>query len=240
MKKILFLACAFFVTQTTWGQEIDWGVRAGAIFGGPIPTNVSPDSSDGTPGWGPSLAVWASYALTPKLKVRAELGYSYKAADYSLLIRTDTSVTLELLPGIVDTVPSFYFADVNGSLGLHYLELPIFIQYETFPRLHLNAGINLGYLLAGSDDGTADIQIGEGGIFEDTLTTFANFPDELQRFDLGVLLGSSYTFDFGLELEIRGYRSLTGLYRKGFFDSQGLPGNQNFNTQVFLGAGWRF
>jgi len=30
------------------------------------------------------------------------------------------------------------------------------------------------------------------------------------------------------------------LYRKGFFDEQGLPGNRNFHTQFYLGAGWRF
>lgn len=236
----IFIGIALLLCSCSlWGQ-FDFGVRAGGLYGGPIPTKIDPDSSDGRPGTGLSAAVWASYEISDRVRVRAELGYAWKGADYSLLIRTDTNVTLELLPGVVDTVPSFYFADVTGSMSLHYLELPIFLQYETLPGLSLDAGINLGFLLGGSDEGTAEIQIGEGGIFEDTLTSFQNYPVDLQSFDFGLLLGATYDFDFGLQLQLRGYRSIRGLYRKGFFDEQGLDGNRMYHTQFYLGAGWRF
>ena len=240
MRWILFIGLWWGLAAPGVAQDLDYGLRLGGLFGGPIATNVPPDSSEGTPAWGPSGAVWVSYPVTERLRLRAELGYAWKGASYGLTLRQDTNVVIEFLPGVQDTVPSFYVADIAGRMALHYVELPVLLQYAVGWGITADAGVNVAYLVAGQDTGRARIQIGEGGVFEDVVEPFDNYPTELNRLDVGVLAGMSYGFDLGLELQLRGYRSLRDLYRKGFFDEQGLPGNRNFHTQFYLGAGWRF
>lgn len=234
----LFLS-TFFIFLGLHSQGIDFGLRAGLLYGGPVPTEINKDSSSGGPIAGPSVAAWGAWKMNEKWSLRAELGYALKGADYQQIIRNDTLVELELIPNVFDTIPSFYVANVSGSMRLHYLEAPIFLQFEAFPGLQVNLGFKPAFLLGGSDAGEARIQIGEGGVFDDTTAVFENLPD-MQGFDLGLMAGATYSFDFGLQLEIRGYRSLRGLYRKGFLDQQGLEGVRMYHTHGYFGVGWRF
>lgn len=231
---LLFLAFAGSATA----QYSRMGIRAGILYGGPIPTEINKDSSEGVPKITLSLALWRDWQFANRWSLRNEIGYAAKAADYQQIIRNDTNVAIELLPNVIDTLPSFYVADVNGSMRLHYLELPFFAQYKPTKNLSLNFGLNPAFLLGGYDRGTALIRIGEGGIFEDELTEFENKP-EIQRFDLGLMAGATIDFKFGLQIEIRGQRSIRGLYRKGFLDEKGLDGVRMYHTQGFFGLGWR-
>ena len=107
MHSVLICLCLLLTTSSLHAQEkgdFKWGVRVGVAYGGPIPNEVDPDSSQGSPRLGPSLAATFSYQLTPRLQLTAELGYSIKSVDYGRLFRQDTLVPIELLPGIVDTV----------------------------------------------------------------------------------------------------------------------------------------
>ena len=219
--------------------DFNWGVRAGVIYGGPIPNEVDPDSSEGAPGLGPSLAATFSYQLTPRLRLSAEVGFSLKSVEYGRLFRQDTLVPIELLPGIVDTVPSFYYADVTGKMGLYYLEIPILADYQIRERWRLQGGINTSVFVGGKDEGQAEIQIGEGGIFEDRTFEFENSED-INRVDFGFVLGSAYEFPTGFWIGVRGYRSIRDLYRKGFLAAQGLGDTRLYQTQFYLNAGYWF
>ena len=239
MRRLFPFAFFLLMVSSLHAQSLDWGLRAGLLYGGPVPTEINADSSEGKPLVGPSAALWGSWQISEKWSLRAELGYAMKGANYEQIIRNDTNIVLELIPNVFDTLPSFYVAFVEGSMKLHYLELPVFLQFESLPGLDVNLGLNPAVLLGGSDAGEARVQIGEGGLFEDTTTVFENLP-EMQRFDLGLMAGATYQFGFGLQLEIRGYRSLRGLYRKGFLDEQGLKGVRMYHTHGYFGVGWRF
>ena len=39
------------------------------------------------------------------------LAYAFKGATYQQLYRNDTMMPLQILPGVVDTVPTYYYAD---------------------------------------------------------------------------------------------------------------------------------
>jgi len=236
---ILFATCIQSIKAQT-NEALDFGARLGLLYGGPIPsTALNPDSSSGSPGLGPSFAVSAHYALSKKWHLTAELGYAYKGVEYGQLVRQDTMVTLELLPGIVDTVPSFYFADVNGSMKLHYLEIPLMVEFHPNDWMRIKAGFNSALLLGGEDAGTAEIQIGDGGVFQDTTITYENI-DGINRLDGGIVLGGGVELPSGWWIEVRGYRSLRNLYKPGYLASQGVREAQLYQTQGYLGVGYRF
>lgn len=239
--RVWALICAgWLLTPGVQAQDsLRWGVRGGLLFGGPVPAELDVDSADGKPGLGPSVALLLNYQLAPRWRLQAELGYNFKYTRYASIYRADTLMPLELIPGVMDTVPTFYYADVEGKMNLHYLELPVVAQWNVGKRFWLDFGGYAALLLAGSDKGSVRIQIGEGAVFDDTTTTFDNFP-EMQSLDYGMIFGGGFTFDSGLRLEIRGTRSLRGLYRKGFFASQGLKEAALFHTHVFFGASWLF
>lgn len=236
----ILLACCCQQVLSQTNEDLSWGARLGVLYGGPIPsTALDPDSSSGKPGLGPSFALSARYELSPKWSLTAEVGYAYKGVAYGQLIRQDTNVTLELLPGMVDTVPSFYFADVAGIMKLHYLEIPLMVEFHPKSWMSIKAGFNSALLLGGQDAGTAEIQIGDGGIFQDTTITYENI-DGINRFDGGIVVGGAVELPSGWWIEVRGYRSLRNLYKPGYLASQGVREAQLYHTQGYLGVGYRF
>lgn len=236
---MFFVLCLGSLLPAQSQDDFSIGARVGILYGGPIPNQFDPDSTDGNPGIGPSLALTFKYQLSPKVRLIAEVGYALKSVEYGRLFRKDTLVPIELLPGVQDTVPSFYYADVAGSMGLHYLEIPVMVEYALSNRILVRGGINSAILLGGEDVGSAEIQIGEGGIFEDTTVVFDNIND-IKRLDLGLTLGGVFQIGKGWYAEIRGYRSLRDLYKKGFLARQGLGDIKLYQTQGYLSLGYWF
>jgi Outer membrane protein beta-barrel domain len=221
--------------QSPW----QWGLRAGVMLGGPIPAESDPDSSSGKLAVGPSGGAFVSYQLAERWRLQVGLAYAYKGASYQQLLRNDTLIPLQILPGVTDTVPTYYYADVHGKMGLHYLDLPILVQWRATKNMWLQFGPYFSALVGGKDAGTIDLQIGDGTIFPDTSTTFDNI-QEIRRLDAGLCLGGSFELKNGLFFEMRAQRSLRGLYRKGFLSSQGLAEIPLYHTQFYAGVGWRF
>ncbi|MFN8395616.1 MAG: porin family protein [Bacteroidia bacterium] len=220
-------------------SPLQLGVRAGAMLGGPIPAESDPDSSDGTLLVGPSGGIFLAYQPAPRWRLELGLHYAMKGATYQQLYRNDTMMPIEIFPGTVDTVPTFYYADVNGKMRLHYIDLPLTAQFNVAKGAWVHLGGYASILLGGKDAGTADIQIGDGTVFPDTTISFNNIA-EIRRMDAGLVLGGGYELPMGLGFEFRAQRSLVGLYRKGFMASQGLEEIPLFHTQFFIGLRWRF
>jgi hypothetical protein len=234
---ILCMAACF---SSSWGQSRHHvGAWGGIQYGGPIPSKVDPDSSGGKAALGPSLGVFWSMDLGEKWRLNAGLGYAFKGAEYWQTVRQDTMMPMEILPGMHDTVPTYYVADVKGKISLHYLEVPLTLQYKLGKSMWLEGGLYGAFLLAGKDPGTSDIQIGDGTLFPDTVLVFDNFR-EMNRVDVGFSLGGMYCFKQGLFIELKAQRSIRGLYRKGFLSEQGLEEIPLYHTQMCLSLGWRF
>ncbi|MEY3443334.1 MAG: hypothetical protein RLZZ519_1615 [Bacteroidota bacterium] len=241
MKKFwIGLGFVLMLANGLWAQSPwHWGLRGGVMLGGPIPAVSNPDSSGGKLAVGPSVGGFVEYSLAERWRIQAGLAYAYKGATYQQLYRNDTLMPLEIFPGVVDTVPTFYYADVNGKMALHYLDLPILAEWRATKRMWLQGGVYASALLGGSDKGDIQIQIGNGQVFPDTTTTFNNI-QEIQRLDVGVTLGGRYEWEQGPFIEFRAQRSLRSLYRKGFFASQGLDEVALYHTQFYIGLGWIF
>ncbi|HEX2898490.1 MAG TPA: outer membrane beta-barrel protein [Bacteroidia bacterium] len=232
---LVFFLANGLAAQSAW----HWGIRGGMMLGGPVPSKSNPDSSSGKLAVGPSAGIFLERSMSERWRIHAGIAYAYKGATYQQLYRNDTLMALEIFPGVVDTVPTFYYADVNGKMALHYLDLPILAEWRATKRMWLQGGLYLGALLGGKDAGDIQIQIGDGQLFPDTSTTFDNI-QEIQRLDWGLALGGRYEWEQGPFIEFRAQRSLRGLYRKGFLASQGLDEIALYHTQFYFGLGWMF
>lgn len=231
----IFLFSSGLVAQSNF----HWGLRGGVMLGGPVPAQSNPDSSSGKLAVGPSAGAFVEYSLSERWRIHAGVAYAYKGATYQQLYRNDTLMPLEIFPGVVDTVPTYYYADVNGKMSLHYLDLPILAEWRATKRMWLQGGMYVSALLGGKDVGDIQIQIGDGQLFPDTSTTFDNI-QEIQRIDVGLTLGGRYEWEQGPFIEFRAQRGLRSLYRKGFFASQGLEEVALYHTQFYIGLGWIF
>lgn len=220
-------------------SPVQFGLRAGAILGGPVPAKSDPDSSDGSLLVGPGGGAFVAFQAAPRWRFELGLHYAMKGATYQQLYRNDTLMPLEIFPGTVDTVPTYYYANANGRMRLHYLDLPLTAQFSIAKNAWLHLGGYASVLLGGKDVGTVDIQIGDGTVFPDTTISFNNVA-EIRRVDAGLTVGGSYELPMGLGFEFRAQRSLVGLYRKGFMSSQGLEEIPLFHTQFYIGLHWRF
>lgn len=239
LRAFLLLSAVALAGNTLAQSPWQFGMRAGAMLGGPIPAESNPDSTDGSVLVGPAGGAFLAYGAGSRWRFELGLHYAMKGATYHQLYRNDTLMPLEIFPGTVDTVPTYYYADVNGRMRLHYIDLPLTAQFCLTKRAWLHLGGNASVLLGGKDAGTADIQIGDGTVFPDTVLIFDNI-GEIRRLDAGLALGGSYELPMGLGFEFRAQRSLVGLYRKGFMASQGLEEIPLYQTQFCIGIRWRF
>ena len=232
---VMFLGAMPLFSQSTWSL----GIRGGVMLGGPIPAESDPDSTDGSLAIGPSGGVFLRKEIAPRWQLQAGVNYAFKGATYHQLYRSDTMMAVEIFPGFTDTVPTYFYADVNGKMGLHYLDIPIQARWNIKGGSWLSFGGYVSALLGGKDAGTVDIQIGHGTFFPDTTTAFDNIA-EIRRMDAGLVIGGTFELKQGLLFEISAQRSLRGLYRKGFLASQGLPEIPLYQTQFYFGLGWVF
>jgi hypothetical protein len=235
----LFLFCGFAICLA--GQRISPNllVRLGGIYGGPLPNQPSIDSTAGKPVLGPIAALALQQKISRAFSVEVGLQYSFKGASYFQLLRRDTLVELELIPGVKDTIPTFYTAAVNGRMTFHQLEIPVLAQAKMGRHFFAVAGLSPSFSVAQTDTGNVHIVIGEGGFFEDVDSTYDN-DALLRKWGVVATLGGGFESDLGWRIELRAHRSLTGLYDPAFFNSQGMPGLNLFHTQVSLTAGWNF
>lgn len=218
-------------------QKVQFGIYAGPNFGGPIPRTLNPDSSSGTPllsfTGGPAIRI----ELNKKWSLQAELNFAGKGADYSQWYHRDTLVLLELIPGRIDTVPSYYRADINGKMRLGYLDIPLLVNFHPNERMRFGLGLQPSFLVSGQDTGTVQVKIGDGTLFPDEFQQFDNI-DDMNRFGLGLSLQASYSFPFGLELGLKADRALIKLYKDGFFERRGFEDNPMYHTQFAFRLGW--
>ena len=144
---------------------------------------------------------------------------------------------LELIPGRIDTVPSYYRADINGRMRLGYIDIPLLVNFHPTERMRIGLGLQPSLLIAGRDTGTVQVQIGDGTLFPDEYQQYDNYAD-MKSFALALGLQASYSFPFGLELGIKVDRSLTRQYEKGFFEKRGFDENPMYQTQFAFRVGW--
>ena len=123
--------------------------------------------------FGGSIGGFVTIDINEQLSVQPEIYYTMKGTDIELEIMNHT---------------------FKGSMTLNYIEVPILVVFKLQPGIGLYGGPSLSYFLNGTttnedEDGkekTEDID-----------------KDEISVYDLGLVVGGSYTLPEGISIDLR-------------------------------------
>ncbi|RPE12120.1 PorT family protein [Chitinophaga lutea] len=168
MKRLSLLVTALLLLQCgLFAQDISFGAKGGLNIADV--TNVSNSNARASI----YLGAFAKIQLTENWAAQPELVYSgqgYKAD-----------------PPIIS----------DFTVALNYINLPVMLQYHLIPEFHLEAGPQIGFLVAAKakNDGNS-----------------VNLKDDYKGMDFGLGFGLGYTFDMGLGIGARYNFGLTDIY----------------------------
>ncbi|WP_343702483.1 porin family protein [Chitinophaga sp.] len=169
-KRLSLLILSFFsLGRAASAQEVSFGAKGGLNIADL--TNVSASKARASI----HLGAFAKVRFTEEWAVQPELVYSGQGA------KIDPNVPL--------------LGDY--TLALNYINLPVMLQYHLIPEFHLEAGPQIGFLVAAKakEDGNS-----------------INLKDEYKGMDFGLGFGLGYTFDMGLGVNARYNFGLTDVF----------------------------
>lgn len=150
-------------------QEVSFGAKGGLNIADL--TNISNTKARAAV----HLGAFAQIGLDENWTIQPELVYSGQGAkiDPSLPLLSDYTV------------------------ALNYINLPVMLQYHLIPEFHLEAGPQIGFLVAAKakEDGNS-----------------INLKDDYKGMDFGLGFGLGYTFDMGLGVNARYNFGLTDVF----------------------------
>ena len=242
MKRIIFILLLFVSVSELFPQgdlirrnDFILGINGGILYGGPIPTKSNPDFS-GSPIFGPFIGLYTDYIATPAIHIQTALNLSLKGINIGGHYVRDTMVEVNM-GGQIGTVPTFYTADIIGSMNLLYLDLPVFFTYEISGRSYIFAGGQASLLIGGEYTTDAHVVVGEGGFYDDVNKHFDMYND-VTRLDFSACLGGAYKVFKDLTLKIYGTRSFVPFNKPGTGDPS-TTGNL-YNTYVITSLVYDF
>lgn len=109
------------------------------------------------------------------------------------------------------------------KLSLHYIDLPLTLNYMVWDKLKLEAGISAGYLFKLYEEGSGEY---EGSVIE--------FTDKSQynNFDLGGIIGMDYPVFKHFTLNFRFYYSVLPIRKDVTKNPEFYQGGGGFNNNV--------
>ncbi len=230
MKKLLLLIFVFFYCLGAgFAQNINFGV--GFNYGGPLPTEFI-DSTSGNPIVGLMAGMSYSIPLSKHFSFSMGLFYSFRGVEYSQSFTRDTLFTL-VFNGVSGQVPSYYTAYVNGSMRLHYIDIPLLVNYR-IGKFQVIFGPYFSVLVAGKDAGNLRVVIGTGVLIDDYKDEYDNFK-VIRKVEQGLMIGSIMPFYKNFSIETKVSRSFFSLYSPGELPDRGQGGGKMFNTFMHLG-----
>lgn len=237
MMKSFFAFLFFFLSSFFLSAQIEKvHIFAGMNYGGPLPQK-SMEGASGTPIIGLNAGSGYTIKLSEKFSIIPELYFSFKGVEYSSSYTRDTMVQITIM-GVPGEVPSYYTAYVNGKMNFHYLDLPVMVGYRA-KKTQILFGPYVSQIIAGKDEGSVRVMIGDGGFYDDYYDDFNN-NSFVNKTDYGIILGSTVPLYNHLMFELKVSRSLRPIYKKGFFSSNGNPENKLFNTFLHLSLAYKF
>jgi len=188
LKRFLFIL-VFITSSFSAFSQVKFGIKAGgnltgATFGN-VPDNVSVEN--------------------PTMRL------SYHAGGFSVIpVSERLSLLLEVLysnKGFTVDQEGYEYAKIH----LHYINLPVLLNYEIIENLYLGIGPELGYLISGKskfDDRTEEV----GYIYN-------------KKFDVGIDAGIEYKFDTFFNIGLRYNYGLTNIITDKLYitDQDGNP-----------------
>jgi len=182
MKKLFtHLFILFFGVCTA--QNFDAG-----LMGGFTTSQVSGDQLGGYDKLGARLGAYVSYPLQKKMNLQVEMQYIQKGSKKPFIKNS----------------PQTY------SFNLHYIEVPLTMNYQIKEGIYLEGGIGTAYLFAHKE------QNEYGDINTDKPNTFA----------VDLLIGAQYQFKKNVKLNLRFGKSLTPVRKHSSAGEWGLNKGQ--------------
>lgn len=230
--RIINYIVVFLLVATTATAQL--GVRAGLNLGGPI---GKLDGAKGFPIPGPQAGLYYNLKLNQRWGVNMDVLYSFRGAGYSSSARGDSTIYIQVGPGLVPVSTNFT-SEVNGKMMLHYLDIPLQVEYKygKSQRWSVTAGIMLSYLFAGEDKGITKVIFVEGGQFNQTINY--NNINEINKLDYAVTLGGTYQLPRGFNVSLRASRGFVPLYPASFFVARNTTPTKINNTFMHFTAGY--
>jgi hypothetical protein len=229
------------ITTQVWSQEKSkWKIKTfgGINFGAPI---GKLENATGSPAVGPYAGVGWSLQPNDKIYFVFNALYSFKGGKYAQDVDKDTTIKTTIFgqEGFVDT---YFNAKTQGNINFHYLEFPISLYFNIFPKINVGLGFYGAYLFAGRDYGTVAITVGDGSIESfNTLVEFDNFKEKnTRRLDYGLNLNLEYNIFKNLNFDFILSKGLPSIYQKGFFSRNGFEEVKVSNHFVRIGLNYNF
>lgn len=235
MKTNIIILFYLLFCQIFSGFTQETAIIGGFNIGGPIPEKIS-DSSSGKPIPGIHVGFSYTYKFSDRFWLTPEIYYAYKGVDYGQSFTRDTLVPITLF-GVPAEVPSFYTVNVNGSIRLHSIDIPLLFSYR-IGKFKFCLGPYFSFVFGGKDTGNVRVVVGEGGFFDDYTETYNNIKN-IRVFESGIIAGFNVPIYKRFFTELKVTRSFTGLY-KSDAPNRGNGSNKMFNTYLFLSLGYSF
>ncbi len=183
----------------TQAQEFfNFGVKGGVNFA--TLTGDDADELDAKMKTGFHLGVLAEIMISDKFGIQPEVLYSSQGA------KSDASVFEE-------------FGDVDVTLKLDYVAVPVMLKYFVSPGFSLEAGPQFSFL------SKSEIEAEFGGE-----TETEDLKDDTESFDLGAALGVGYGLPQGFLVQARYVMGFSDVYTDA--DAK--------NSVIQLSVGWKF
>jgi len=224
LKQLLVFILIFSVAKYSQGQDIE--IMAGLNYGGPLPTYAM-DSTSGSPVPGFLGGISFQIKISGKLSFRPEICYSFRGVDYSQQYKKDTLVSI-VINNVSGKVPSFYTANIDGGMRLHYIDVPLLLAFK-IKKTTLLFGPYLSFLIAAKDEGSVRVVIGEGGFYDDYIENYEN-SSIIRKLEQGFILGIHSPVYKRISIETKFSRSFFSLYKPGSLPDNGKGENKLYNT----------
>jgi hypothetical protein len=171
MKKVLLSAVAIFAFGFANAQEVKFGAKAGLNI-----STITGGYLSGTSKTGFHVGGLAEIKLNDKFAIQPELLYSTKGASYNFF--------------------GFGFGvNEKEDITLSYIDLPIMAKYFVIERLSIEAGPQIGFLMAAKGPKYNEVN--------DTTDPKGDVKDAYNSTDFGFNIGAGYELKQGIMFQAR-------------------------------------
>ncbi|HSY60997.1 MAG TPA: outer membrane beta-barrel protein [Cytophaga sp.] len=228
------MRCCFFgillllTSSVTLGQNTHWDVyaKAGIQFGGPLYHSSSIVSKSGSPGFNPIIGIGVTYKLSKKWTLAAEVFYSRRKINYTSEVKNQNYIDHNTI--IVNNQPvtfdisTTFTGTTKGTFDMHYLELPLCMQYAFGKKWNIQAGMYYAWAFSKTNKGTATGIIGRTDISNPNYVKDKeyNYSNELNTNYYGFVTGTQYQLSPAFSVDVRLTYSLKSLYKENW---EGVP-----------------
>jgi len=217
MKYLLIIIIIIFYNYS-YGQNTV-SVNLGMSAGGPVP-NKTVMESYGKLSFLPKFGLSYNTKISEDFSINNSLYYQINGASYGKKYQNDTLVPLPINESIL--IPTYYKAQVDGKMRLHYIQYSPHIQYNKYKPVCFTLGTYISYLHGGYDKGNVHITIGEGGFFDDIYDKYNNF-NQMNKVDLGFSTYFRIDLPYESSVIIGVQRSLKSLFKTFPMDDEDKP-----------------